>query len=156
MVIQRWQSVLLLVAAVVMAVFSFCSLGQIQTELYSFNLTTCGIDYEGIATDGAPTGFADHTWYFFALSLVSAIIPLIAIFCFKNFKLQKSLCLIEVLMLIAVIATGAVIGYNTIPGSTPSWSTVIVCPFLALIADIMAWNRIKADERLLKSADRLR
>lgn len=156
MVIQRWQSVLLLVAAVVMAVFSFASLGQIQTEDFSFNLTTLGLTYEGEATDGAPTGFAVNTWWFFAISLVSALLPLIAIFCFKNGKLQKRLCLIEVLFLVAVIACGAVLGYNVVPGSAPSWSTVIICPFLALIADVMAYQRICADWRLLRDSERLR
>lgn len=155
MVIQRWQSVLLLVAAAVMAVFTFCSLGQIQTELYSFNMTTCGLWSEGVPTDGARPDDV-QTWYFFALSLVSAIIPLIAIFCFKNLRLQKRLCLFEVLFIVAVAVTGGLIGYTAVPASAPSWSTVIICPLLALIADIMAYNRIRADERLLRSADRLR
>jgi hypothetical protein len=42
MVIQRWQSVLLLVAAVAMATFSFLSLGQIQLSDYTLNFTTLG------------------------------------------------------------------------------------------------------------------
>ncbi|MDE5807239.1 MAG: DUF4293 family protein, partial [Muribaculaceae bacterium] len=29
-------------------------------------------------------------------------------------------------------------------------------PFIALVSDILAFNRISADDRLLKSADRLR
>ena len=39
MVIQRWQSVLLLIAAVVMGCFTFMSLGQVQLPDYTCNLT---------------------------------------------------------------------------------------------------------------------
>ena len=55
MVIQRWQSVLLLIAAVVMGCFTFMSLGQVQLPDYTCNFTTLGFDIEGIATDGGPT-----------------------------------------------------------------------------------------------------
>ena len=138
MVIQRWQSVLLLIAAVVMGCFTFMSLGQVQLP------------------DGGPTGFVAHTWIFFAVSMLSFIIPFIAIFCFRNMRLQKMLCLIEILFLIAVICVGAVYGYYSFPQASVSWSSLIIAPFLAIVADILAYNRICADGRKLRAADRLR
>lgn len=154
MVIQRWQSVLLLVAAGVMAAFTFMSLGQVQTPEITYNITTMGFAPEGVSTDGAQACVS--TWYFFILSLLTVLVPLIAIFTFKRTSLQKTLCLVNVLFLIAVYAVGALTGYNTFDGGTVGWSSLIIAPLLAICATIMAYNRIRSDERLLRSADRLR
>ena len=51
MVIQRWQSVLLLIVAALMGSFTFLSLGQIQMPEESLNFTTLGFEIEGIPTD---------------------------------------------------------------------------------------------------------
>ena len=156
MVIQRWQSVLLFVAALCMGFFTFMSLGQVQLLDSTLNFSTFGFSYEGMPVDGAPTGFLPRTWGFFILSLLSCLLPLINIFMFKNLKLQKRLCMIEILFLIAVIATGAIYAYTGIDNGAISWSSLVCAPFIALMADILAFNRINADDRLLKSADRLR
>ncbi|MDE5813309.1 MAG: DUF4293 domain-containing protein, partial [Muribaculaceae bacterium] len=96
MVIQRWQSVMLLIAGVMMGIFSFCSLGQIQASDYTFNVTALGIVREGIATaSGEATGIT--TASLFILSLLSAILPIIDIFCFKNLPLQKKVTLVSAL-----------------------------------------------------------
>lgn len=156
MVIQRWQSILLLVAAGVMACFTFMSLGQVQMPEQTLDFTTLGFRIEGIATDGAPTGYHTCTWAFFIVSLMSFILPLLNIFMFKNMKLQKTLCLIEVFFLLALVAIGCSYGYWYFDGYQVSWSSLIVAPLLAFVADIMAYNRICADQRLLRAADRIR
>lgn len=156
MVIQRWQSVLLLIVAICMGCFTFMSLGQVQLPDYTLNFTTFGFSYEGEATNGAPVGYLMHTWGLFIVALLSAIIPVINIFLFKNLRLQKRLCMIEILFLIAVIAAGAIYAYTGVDNGAVSWSSLVCAPFIALLADIMAFNRINADDRLLKSADRLR
>ncbi len=76
MVIQRWQSVLLLITTVMMGIFTFLSLGQIQLPEYTLNFTTLGFCIEGDATNGAQSGFVAHTWVLFILSLMSCILPL--------------------------------------------------------------------------------
>ena len=150
MVIQRWQSVLLLCAVVVMGCFSFMSLGQLQSPECTYNLTALGM-----CPEGQPSGYeCISTWYFFAVSLVSAILPLIAIFTFKQFKLQKNLCLLALLMLVCVICIGVAIAYGG--DYNVQWSSLVCAPFIALIATIMAYQRIVADHRKILSADRLR
>lgn len=153
MVIQRWQSLLLLAAAVMMGVFTFCSLGQIQTTDYTFNFTSLGLFQEG---EGAPEYIGYSTWYLFAISLTSMFLLLIDIFLFKNLPLQKRVCLVSVLFIIATAAVSAAIGYNTLPGGEISWSTVICAPVIALIATIMAYQRMQKDHNMLKSVDRIR
>lgn len=158
MVIQRWQSVMLLIACVMMGIFSFISLGQIQTAEYTFNITTIGICREGIATEaGEAAGVG--TIYILVISLLAAVLPLIGIICFKNTKLQKKVALIS--MLCAVLATlqsmyVAIDFASGISGATTDWSVFIAAPVLAVLAEIAAYRMIRSDERKLRAADRLR
>lgn len=156
MVIQRWQSLLLLVAAVMMSLFSFCSLGQVTTTDYTFNFTTMGFAYLGEATDGAPSGEFETTWYFFTLSITSAILLLIDIFLYGNLPLQKKVAWIAILFIIASSAIGATLGYNAVSESSIQWSSIVICPLLALIATLFALTRIQSDHNKLRSADRIR
>lgn len=156
MVIQRWQSVLLLVAAVAMATFSFLSLGQIQLSDYTLNFTTLGFYIEGEATNGVASGYYMHTWSFFIVSLMCVIIPLIDIFLFKNLRLQKTLCLIGILFILAAVSIGCGYGYCTFDGISVSWSSLIIAPLIAVIALVMAYSRINADQKMLRSVDRIR
>ncbi len=156
MVIQRWQSVLLFIVALVMTCFTFMSIGQVQLPDYSLNFSTLGFTYEGETTDGTASGYMSRTWAFFIVSLLSAILPLVNIFLFKNLRLQKTICLIEILFLIAVAAIGCTYGYYHFADAQVRWSYLTVAPLLAFVADIMAYNRICSDKRKLRSADRLR
>lgn len=156
MVIQRWQSLLLLCVSVLMGCFTFASLGQVQAPDFTLNFTSMGFCYVGEATNGAPTGTYLSTWYFFTVALTSMLLPLINIFLFKNLKLQKKVCLVEILFIIVVAAIAASLGYTAVENGQIVWSQVIVCPLIALIADIMAYRRIESDRRLILSADRLR
>ncbi len=157
MVIQRWQSVMLLIAGVMMGIFSFCSLGQIQTEAYTFNVTALGFFREGIAT--APdevTGLS--TWILFIVSLLACILPLIDIFCFKNLNLQKKVALISALL---SVASGVILAFNAPAfasyfNATVNWSVFVCAPLLALIAELLAFRLISSDQKKLRAADRLR
>ena len=157
MVIQRWQSVMLLIAGVMMGIFSFCSLGQIQTADYTFNVTALGIAREGIATaEGEATGIS--TIVLFVVSLLSAILPLIDIFCFRNMPLQKKVALVSGLFsaVAGVIAALTASGFASDFSATVGWSTFVCAPAIALIADIMAFRLISSDQKKLRAADRLR
>lgn len=156
MVIQRWQSVMLLFACVLMACFSFLSLAQIQTEDFTFNVTTMGVYYEGEPTGNAPSGVYIQTIYFFALSLLSAFLPFLTIFFFKNLRLQIKLCSLEMILLVTTIIVCIFDSAHTIDGGNLSWSSIICAPFLALIFTIAASYFIRRDRNLLRSADRLR
>ncbi len=157
MVIQRWQSVMLLIAGVMMGIFSFCSLGQIQTEAYTFNVTALGIFREGIAT--APdeaTGI--HTLFLFIVSILSCLLPIVDIFCFKNMRLQKNVAIISALFTAAaaLITTVTASGFASDFDSNVGWSTFICAPLVAIIGDILAFRLISSDQKKLRAADRLR
>lgn len=157
MVIQRWQSIMLLISGVMMGIFSFSSLGQIQAELYSFNITALGIFREGIPTSpDEVTGI--HTVVLFIVSILSCILPLIGIFCFRNLPLQKKVCLISALLsaasgvILAVYSSNFASSYEV----SPSWSVFICAPLIAVIGCLIAWRLIGNDQKKLWAADRLR
>ena len=155
MVIQRWQSLLLLIAAAVMACFTFLSLGQVTTPDYTFNFTSLGFYQEGIPTDGE-TPINVHTWYFFMLSLTTLVLMVLDIFLFRNIRLQKRVCLVCILFTVACGCVGGYLGFCAIIGGQIGWSSVALCPFIAIIACILAYYRMSADYNLLRAADRLR
>ena len=156
MVIQRWQSVMLLVTVALMACFSFLSLGQVQTADYTYNFTCLGFSIEGEPTDGTPHGYQIYTWFLFIVAVMSAILPLINIFNYKNLPLQKRVCLIEIVFILCAICIAGWEGYKGIPGYMCSWSSLALAPFLSLILMVMAWTFINKDHKLLKSVDRIR
>lgn len=157
MVIQRWQSVLLLIAVVMMGLFAFLSLGQVQLEApTTLNFTSSGFSYEGEPAVGMPSGVLLHTWYFFTLTLLAAILSFIDIFLYKNLTLQIKVGMVLILIIIADIAVAACLGYTAIDGGDVSWSSVAIAPFIALIAVIVAVRCMKSDLRKLAAADRIR
>lgn len=156
MVIQRWQSVFLLIAAIFMACFSFASLGQLDFAEYSLKFTTLGFELDGnLNPESDP--YYQHTWIFFTVSILSCVIPFINIFLFKNLNLQKRLCIFEILFLIALLT----ICFTYVPCRLDNtcdvtWSWIISAPFISIISTVIAYIRIRADQRLLQSVDRLR
>lgn len=155
MVIQRWQSLLLFIAAVVMASFTFLSLGQITTENYTFNFTSLGFFQEGELAEGIKP-IIIRTWYFFIVSLTTIVILLLDIFLFSNLRLQKTVCLISILMIIADASICGFEGFCGIEGGQIGWSSNILCPFIAILATAMAYWRMNSDHNKLRNADRLR
>ncbi|MDE6341400.1 MAG: DUF4293 domain-containing protein [Muribaculaceae bacterium] len=158
MVIQRWQSVMLLMAGILMGIFSFSTIGQIQAPDYTFAVSALGIAREGVATAaGEATGIS--TWATFVVALLSMILPLIGIFCFKNTTLQKKVVLISVLFTIAVCFLVGWHAYSfagAFSGSMDWNYSMLAVPVIALIAEIKAWSLIMRDERTLRAANRLR
>lgn len=148
---------MLLIAGVMMGIFSFCSLGQIQAADYTFNVTALGITREGIAT--APdeaTGVS--TVILFILSLLAGILPLIDIFCFKNLNLQKKVAIVSALFsaVAGIIACFTASGFASDFGADVGWSIFVCAPVIALIGDFLAYRLIAGDQKKLRAADRLR
>lgn len=156
MVIQRWQSVLLLIAAAMMCCFTFISLGQVAGPFETLNFTTLGFEKEGIPTDGATGGFESRTWILFIISLLSAILPFIDIFLFKNLRLQKQLCMIELLFILTTVCIAIIYACFQYPDMNVSWWSMLLPSGIAFIAVVLAANRISHDRNLLLSADRIR
>lgn len=155
MVIQRWQTVLLFISAVLTACFTFFPIGTITTEDYTFNLTGLGFYEQGVPSDGQPP-MVIHTWYFFMLSITTMVLLLLDIFLYRNLRLQQRVCLVAILFIVAQGSVAGLLGFCGIEGGWIFWRTTILCPFFALFSAIFAYYRMAQDYSLLKAADRLR
>lgn len=149
---------MLLIATVMMGLFTFCSLGQIQAFEHTFNINTLGIETEGLNNADQYAGYTLNTVYIFAVSLLCAILPFIAIFCYKNTKLQKVLCRITAMLIVALCLSEYLVVNNCdiYEHGILGWSSIVATPFIALVALLVAVRMIRNDERKLASYDRIR
>jgi len=103
--------------------------------------------------------YAPHTWGILSLGVLSAIISFITIFFYKNRNKQILLCKINAAFIIAFYLTVSVYVYSVRGEYNFVLESVqfgLVFPFIALILDFLAYTRIKKDEKLVRSLDRIR
>ena len=140
MVIQRKQSLFLLITAILMGVFAF------MPSLWDANGNTILGGYrEGI--DMLP----------FVLSLLVALMAFITIFKFKSLRFQKILCVVNILFIIATLATICTIALMQkdcdLLGSITYYNLL---PVIAIIFLLLAHKGISHDQRLLSGSNRIR
>ena len=148
--IQRIQTVYLLVVAILAVVMISLPVGSFVTPDYHMSeLTNLALVSEEGVSDYA-------TWALFALQAVSAILALVTIFLYKKRMLQIRLTLFNMLVLVGYYVTLVIFVLNLKGDASfvPSWT---VC--LPLISIILSWLAIRAigkDEMLVKAYERLR
>lgn len=151
MVIQRIQTLFLLLAAILMAVFMFMPFGytQISDPASAESLTTASLKAIEFAGLWIPGG-------------LSVILLLIDIFLFKNLNLQKRvivLCSLLTLTCIGIVIYILTAGmHDTDPQLSAStvWGGGGLMAVAALLAMILAYRNISADQKLLRSYDHFR
>ena len=132
MMIQRIQSIYLLVAAISMSLISF------KVTVYTLNETLF---------------MAQDDTKMFILTIVGAIFSLLGLFMFKNRKFQMKLIRLTVLIQM-IIGIRIFMLFN-------KFEVVLNNSFLflmafSLIALIMAYRGVKKDDDLVRSVDRIR
>lgn len=147
MVLQRWQSLYLLLAAICMAVYAFLPVAEITYNFNTFTLNMMG----GI------TGFENmgYMWSFFTISLLISVFTLITIFKFKNLKLQKNLCLISGCLTL-VLLVSLMIVTMMLDCSAFKITFYNVLPVVTIVLFYMADGAITKDQKILSSYDRIR
>lgn len=134
MVIQRWQSVFLLLASIMMGIFCVLPL----------------------ATQGNVDFYPYQQPVYLILNALVAVLSFIAIFLFKNLARQKMVVKVNAFLIVASAIVGAIMIYVGMPNLEILWTAgplLLICSFLMTIA---ALRRINQDDRLLKAADRIR
>lgn len=153
MVIQRWQSLLLLFAAALALIFSFCRIATIEGATQSVEIFSYGV-----YNVPAGTSFVGSI-YVTVVAILAALLSLVNIFLFKNTRLQKRVCMFVLVLLVAACCSEyLVIEGLDIPGAqgVNYNTTSAFSPFVAMLAVIGAYRCIRSDERKLAAADRLR
>jgi peptidoglycan/LPS O-acetylase OafA/YrhL len=95
---------------------------------------------------------------FSILIMLIPLVAVVAIFLYKNRKVQMKMVVALMLLIIAVIALAVYYVYSVINtyDSELMFGYKLVLPVLMLIFSILAYRRIKKDEELVRSYDRLR
>jgi hypothetical protein len=154
--LQRIQSVYLLLAGLaILALFLFPLAHNVYVDNTPISISITGTYVDG----GGQQALKDHFVALTAVTAVVGIIPFIVIFLYKNRKQQITLCYSTILVIIgysfwlAQTAKSVVGGVILQPANFGIG--LFLCP-LAIALLILAIKNIQKDEKLVKSADRLR
>ncbi len=150
--IQRIQSVYLLLAGLLMAAATFFPLLELAGEgKFTYIFSSLGIGQ--LFTVQYPT------WGIVFFAGLSALLALINIFLYKKRKLQMKVGTLTSLLILFFYVTLYVYfnAYTVKYGLTfSSFQFGLILPVIALIFNVLAILRIKKDENLVKSLDRIR
>jgi len=107
---------------------------------------------------GEPNESIRAAWLVPALYILIAVLSLIAIFLFRNRKLQMRLSMAVIFLSIAAIAalviSALILSSEFSMTAAPVTATVL--PLLVLLFSILSYWAIRRDEDLVRSYDRLR
>ncbi len=150
MVIQRIQSVYLLIAIILMVVFAFFP---------AFTFTFGDREFVYGALEAGKVGVTHINPLMLTLTILIAVFALIDIFLFKNLPRQMTFCfatiIIGIAMLIALaIEIFMIQGRVGIHNVMPHWALLL--PVLAIIFLMLAHKAMSRDKKALRDADRLR
>lgn len=134
MVIQRIQSLLLLLTVAMMTVALFLP----------------------VATDqGTPIFITDFP-VLMTVDILVSLLLFIGIFLFKNLRLQMRVTLVSILLICAIAIGGAFYLWRGAPDAEIEYFGATLLMIVSVITASWAYSRIRHDHRLLRSADRLR
>lgn len=147
--IQRIQTLFLLIAVCLISILLFLPLSTIATSDTQYLLQA-----DGLINTMKENQAELVSWPLFIMICVMILVPFIAIFLFKKRMLQ-----IRVLIFSSVLNAlfyGLVFFevsslLKALPGAQVSYGWVLVCPAVAIVLNILAIRKIGQDEMLIRS-----
>lgn len=151
--IQRIQTIFLLLTAIFMGAAIFCPLfeiidgGKLALTFHSFGIGTMfNAEYP--------------TWGVLTFAILSTMLPIFNIFLYKKRRLQANVALVTALSIV-VYYVATMVYLNTYLAKIESEYVLnvqfgVFLPVIALILDLLAVFRIRKDEKLVRSLDRIR
>ena len=140
--IQRIQSIYLLLAAI-------CMLLMFIAPIETLQAVPTSLEFKGY----------NLQWFIQALIVFTAAILVLTIFQFKNRNLQKRFCFGAVI-LVGITFLAAFFGAAAIPTTIKVIAVVykwgLSLPLISIVFIFLALSGINKDEKLIRSADRLR
>jgi len=158
--IQRIQSIYLLLAASMSALMAFFTFTVIDMGGKHYILDLFGIHYNLDHNQVELVGF----WYLAAFVSIACSLSLVTIFLYKRRNLQITMCKLNLLLYLGVIFTVFYLGEKVLgileinlglEGELHHKLGAIL-PILSAILILLATRAIKKDEALVRSADRIR
>lgn len=153
--IQRIQTLYLLIAALMVAAMFFVPFAELTGKdgaHYLFNIS--GINVDG--NNGSKSLY--NTWPVLVLVCSSLILVLLSIFLFKNRITQIRISYISISLLFGLKALMYYYTWNSnnLPAGGLQSKLYAVLPLIAAIFVFLAIRSIRKDENLVKSIDRIR
>lgn len=138
MVIQRWQTVFLLLAVVMMAVFCFSPVAVFKV----------GDTVSHFHPSDAPV--------FLVVNILIAALLFIAIFLYKNLRRQMTVTLVSIVLIAVSMVTGGFVLYAGQPDAIVEFAGADILLLGAMIMAMFAYRNMRKDHRKLSSYDRIR
>lgn len=138
MVIQRWQTLLLLLAVAMVAIFSLTPYATYQAEASKVPLYVA--DAPALLT----------------ITVTAGILLLLNIFMYKNLKRQMTITILSIVLLIATAVTAVIVALNAYPGAEFVIVGGLLLLLVAVVFALAAYRFMQKDFHLLRSYDRLR
>jgi len=150
--LQRIQTVYLLIIAVLISLMLFMPLAVLQAgnDFYTF-------DVFGVMSV-ASSEIIFSTWGLFVLTALIALLALVTIFCYKKRMLQIRLCIFNAILMLGFYGFFIYLVFVMKQQLDVSINVRIALsfPVICLILDYLAIRNIGADETLVRSLERLR
>ncbi|MDE5808853.1 MAG: DUF4293 domain-containing protein [Muribaculaceae bacterium] len=137
MMIQRIQSIYLLVATVLAGFFCMSSYNAVKIEEEILNI------------------YPKDNPVILIVSILVALLLFISIFLFKDLKRQKTVILISMFLIVA-LGVSIFILMMTNSAGLVSWSYGALLLVGALIFALLAYRAISSDQKILRDSDRIR
>lgn len=151
--IQRIQTVYLLAIVALSTAMLFMPLAtlQIGSEVFILELSR-------MSALNLPVGLVNPAWAILFLPALCAMLAFITIFLYKNRKMQIRFCIYNAILFVVFYGLCAFFYWKLtrLSGDYQLPGIAFVFPFICLILNYLATNRIRADEALIRSLHRLR
>ncbi|NDW17379.1 DUF4293 family protein [Dysgonomonas sp. 216] len=150
--LQRIQSVYLLLVSVLMAVAAISPLAifkDAQGNLLEMRSLGVFLESQKVLA----------TWGVVSIMGLITLLAFICIFLYKNRKKQIVICSVNTVLILFLYVTIAVYSCSGQGSANIDFQTVqygVVLPFISLIFNVLAQLKIKSDEKLVRSLDRIR
>ena len=149
MVIQRIQTVYLIIAIILMVVFAFF-------PALSFELG--GREFVYGALETGKVGVTHFDPLMLMLIVLISLLARIDIFLYKNLQRQMTVCFVDIIiglaMLVAICIQAYMVGARD--GVTLTWQWYLALPVLSIIFLMLAHKSMSKDKKMLRDSDRLR
>ena len=164
--IQRKQTLYMLVAVVCMTIFTFAKMFTFNAAGSSMTLYTYGYSLQEVGAEPVSQLFNLRAVCMVLLAAISTLLMLVNIFLFKKRELQLSLLMSQYALLVGIIVYGVYyvwsfssiyaesIAADSALTNVPGWSLCL--PVVTLVMNFLAVRGVASDIALLRSIDRIR
>ncbi len=151
--IQRVQTIWLLLASITISLLLFIPIVSTTDSLVEYYIIASGLYKK---TSGAVTQVQSYLPLLIS-TIAAALMCFVNIFNFKKRNVQKRIIMANIALVIGLTLWNSIYAKN-IPGATVAinYGIGMFLPIIAIVFCLLALKGISNDEKLLRSADRLR